>query len=89
LSDTVEFRVTVRDSVIEPPRIELPTVWAGGRFVALVPTRLGRAYFLEARRNVDAEDWMPVASVEGDGTTRMLIDLEPIQETQFYRVRVE
>jgi uncharacterized delta-60 repeat protein len=59
------------------------------RFETSSGTLSGRVHVLERMNSLSDTAWMPVISVTGDGTSKLLIDTNATGTAAFYRVRVE
>jgi uncharacterized delta-60 repeat protein len=58
-------------------------------FSARIGTLAGRKYWLEFNRSLSTGDWLPVASLVGDGTVGTFFDNASDGPARFYRVRVD
>ncbi len=60
-----------------------------GAFTVSVPTASGRRYALEFTGDLSQPAWSSLATLEGDGTMRLLTDPSANSPKRFYRLRRE
>ena len=71
------------------PRLIPCSVSTGRAFSVSLPTVRGKTYYLEFKLSLSAPEWTTLSAVFGDGTVKILTDLDAPAPQRFYQVRVE
>jgi uncharacterized delta-60 repeat protein len=63
--------------------------YTGAAFTVAVPTQAGKNYSLQYKNEFSATTWDSLPAIAGDGTIKILSDLNPSSNARFYRVLME